>query len=44
VAKGKGKKTTAGTRNSDRPNGKAWKKSTAAAIKADTFTPGRKNG
>jgi hypothetical protein len=44
MAKGKGKKATSGDRNSDRPNGKAWKKSTAAAIKAGTFAPGRKNG
>jgi hypothetical protein len=35
MAKGKGKsKTAAGTRNSDRPNGKAWKARTAAALAA----------
>ena len=44
MAKGKGKKATSGTRNSDRPNGKAWKRKTAEAIKAGTFAPARRNG
>lgn len=44
MAKSSKKKATSGTSNADRPSGKAWKKSTAAAIAAGTFTPARKNG